>query len=38
MYIESGGIGMLNALLLLAIGQYFIYYRTMRGYVKEDTE
>ncbi|MFC5602623.1 hypothetical protein [Sporosarcina koreensis] len=33
-----GKFGMLNALLLLAIGQYFIYYRTMRGYVKEDTE
>ena len=33
-----GKVGMLNILLLLAIGQYFIYYRTMRRYMKEDTE
>lgn len=33
-----GKFGMLNALLLLAIGQYFIYYRTMRRYMKEDAE
>ena len=33
-----GKFGMLNILLLLAIGQYFIYYRTIRRYMKEDAE
>ncbi|GEN84613.1 hypothetical protein SLU01_29250 [Sporosarcina luteola] len=31
-----GKFGMLNALLLLAIGQYFVYYRTIRRYMAED--
>ncbi|WP_336825564.1 hypothetical protein [Sporosarcina sp. USHLN248] len=33
-----GKFGMLNVLLLLAIGQYFIYYRTIRKYMAEDTD
>ncbi|MFD1206260.1 hypothetical protein ACFQ38_14270 [Sporosarcina contaminans] len=33
-----GKFGMLNVLLLLAIGQYYIYYRTIRKYIAEDTD
>jgi hypothetical protein len=33
-----GKFGMLNILLFLAIGQYFIYYRTIRLYMKEDID
>ncbi|WP_262176332.1 hypothetical protein [Saccharococcus sp. Marseille-Q5394] len=33
-----GKFGMLNALLLLAFGQYFIYYRSIRQYMEKDAE
>ncbi|MCG7346130.1 hypothetical protein MHZ92_18640 [Sporosarcina sp. ACRSL] len=36
--VPFGKFGMLNILLMLAIGQYFIYYRTIRRYMKEDAE